>query len=290
MLVVLVVAWGLLNFYHPRGNGPIILMYHHVYPKGTYTEAEEAENGSLLPIENFEEQMKWLAENNYHTMLMSEVEPYLLERRPLPPQTVIITFDDGYESNYVYAFPVLEKYHVRANIAVVVRDSERRNEYLDDSPYDPKSLRHMTFWQLKQMSDSGLVEVGSHSYDGHVKVNTDKKGGTEPFFMSKKYNTVTKERETQEQYEARILTDLQKSKAVLEDKMGKKVNYFAYPYGRCDTTVINAVEKAGFTIATTTNPGSINERSNKMALPRYAVTSQMTLDEFEELVAYDPAE
>ena len=230
--------------------------------------------------------MKWLQEQGFHTMKISELTPYLKENRPIPEKTVLITFDDGYESNYVYAYPILRKYGLQANLAVVVKSTEDREAATDSSAYNPQSLRHLTYAQLKEMSESGVFEIGSHSFDGHGNINVNETE-IKPFFVNKKYNTLTREEETDAAYQARIYHDLMTSKTLLEEHIGQPIQYFAYPYGRHNEDVVAALQKAGFQFAVTTTHGSIQTDTDPFLLPRYNVDESMTLEEFAKLVNYE---
>lgn len=267
-------------------QGPVILMYHHLAPAGTYQGTADEDNGAILDVEHFAEQMAWLRENGYQTLFVSELADYLLNDQELPEKAVIITFDDGYESNYVYALPILEEYQIKANFAIVVRDTERREEQPDETPYTDTSLRHMTFEQLREMVASGLVEVGSHTYHSHGDVNVDDAGNTKPALVNYHYNTVTKHLETAEEYQERVMTDLLKSREVLKAQLGKEPAYFAYPYGRYTNELIEIVEGAGFTVALSVKEDRIRSARQILHLPRYAVHNDLSLEDFADLVSY----
>ncbi len=167
LLLAACFLWALAIY---KDQGPTILMYHHLAPAGTYTGTAEETNGAILDVEHFEEQMAWLHQEGYQTLFMSEAIEYFQNEKQFPPKSVVITFDDGYESNYVYAFPIIQKYGIKINLSPVVMDSVRREIHPDDSPYQPRSLRHLTLAQIKEMVDSGLVEIGSHTYDSHGEI------------------------------------------------------------------------------------------------------------------------
>ena len=78
-----------------------VLLYHHVVPK-------DADTSSIISLSDFESQMEYLYKHGYYTASLKELEEFLYDEKELPEKTVIITFDDGYESNYIYAYPVLK--------------------------------------------------------------------------------------------------------------------------------------------------------------------------------------
>lgn len=103
---------------------------------------------SILPSE-FEEQIKYLYENGYHTITPDDLINHLKYGSPLPSRPILITFDDGYLDNYLNAYPVLKKYNFTATIFIVT----------DLVGKDP---RFMTWEQVREMQDSGFV-FGSHT-------------------------------------------------------------------------------------------------------------------------------
>ena len=65
-------------------QGPVILMYHHLAPAGTYVGTADEDNGAILDVERFAEQMAWLRENGYQTLFVSELVHYLTHDKELP--------------------------------------------------------------------------------------------------------------------------------------------------------------------------------------------------------------
>jgi len=284
ILIVLVASFFI--FYQIKMNGPVILMYHHLAPAGTYQDSLDVNNHAILNVENFEEQMAWLSANGYHGMFVSELQEYLTSGTHIPKKTVLLTFDDGYESGYVYALPILKKYQMKANFSVVVRDSQRRQDKRDDTAYRPDSLRHMTFDEMREMVASGLVEIGSHSFNSHGNVNVDDTGKTAPALINLHYNTKTSHLETKAEYTSRVTEDLKMSQTVLCRELGSEPGYFAYPYGAFTEDLVKIVKNAGFQAALTVKNGRVTMARQLFTLPRYNVANDMTLEEYAKLVKW----
>ncbi len=256
-----------------------VLMYHHLAPAGTYDGTKDAENGAILSVENFEEQMKYLQENGYHTIFFSELLSYLNEGKGFPPKTVVVTFDDGYESNYVYAYPILQKYGLKGTIHVVVSSSEGLEDRTAENPYQPNRLSHLTMKQIKEMSDSGVIEIGSHTYAGHGTVKKNAKGEQDGFLITRIYEDGNLESEAD--YLKRITDDLQKSKAILEQVTGKEIVVFAYPYGKASDKVKRVLEEVGFMGAVTVKAELVEiGKTQRFAIPRINVGPNDTLEDF----------
>lgn len=129
-------------------TGPLpILMYHDV------TDAPTSDNPMVVTTEKLEGDLCWLKENGYHTILPRE----LTAGEPLPEKPVMITFDDGYVSNYRLLFPLLQKYQMKAAICLIVSLTDK----------DPEGHGHLTWDMCREMQASGLVEIASHTYALH---------------------------------------------------------------------------------------------------------------------------
>lgn len=290
-IFVLVIAAVLLVFIPASycyyvNSGPVILMYHHLAPSGTYSGTDNVNNKAILKVEHFEAQMKWLWENDYTTLFMSEFTKLLSEGGSFPKKCVVITFDDGYESSYQYAQPILKKYGLKANLSVIVRPTERRDEYPDHTPYQPDTLRHVTFDQLREMVSSGNWEIGSHTYDSHSNINIDDYGKVGPALVNYRYHTVDDYQETHQEYLLRITTDLLRSRNVLKAELGVAPAYFAYPGGYYNKSVIEVAKQVGFTSAVTVNNGGVHDVNQLYTLPRHNVDNDMTVERLAKLLQY----
>lgn len=181
-----------------------ILMYHHL------CESEKDVNSQTVTAEKFESDLKWLSENGYRTILPREMVENKSKHGYIPNgKEVILTFDDGYKSNYELAFPLLKKYNAKAEISVITF-------MIDDS-----DLIHPYFcnWDmLKEMTESGLVEIGSHSDNMH---NPDNNGE----MYSSEANGL--KRYTKEE----ALADAKASFEKIKNGTGRAPATFAYPYG-----------------------------------------------------------
>src|SRR5699024_1862299 len=102
-----------------------VLLYHHLASKEDIENFGWEKNGSIIPIENFREQMDYLYENNFYTATLEELELFIDGKIDLPEKTVVITFDDGYLSNVEYAYPIMKKYGFKGSIFMVGETATR---------------------------------------------------------------------------------------------------------------------------------------------------------------------
>ena len=231
-----------------------VLMDHHVVANG------ERCNEMTVTVGRLERDLQWLADNGYHTVLPRE----LAAGQPLPEKPVLITFDDGYRSNYDLAFPLLKRYQAKAAIAVMV--------YMQD--YWSGSF--LSWDMCREMSASGLVEIGSHGYITH---NLDTRMGN---FVAGQANGVQRKKgESDMDFRLRVLEDLRCSYERIAVELGTPPTYFAYPFGKTDPDA-DAFIASLFPVTTVTGPGkrSANLAKGLHQLPRYTVTMQRAPADF----------
>lgn len=145
------------NWWRPRARGIASLMYHKIgdYPPGSRLQK------LWVTAEDFRSQLAYLRDRGWTSMLFSELADAEAGKIPMPDKPVLITFDDGYANNYELAFPLLREFKAKANIFLVYETMERHNAWHD--PAAEPWLRMLTWAQIHEMRDCGLVEFGSHT-------------------------------------------------------------------------------------------------------------------------------
>ena len=129
-------------------TGLPVLMYHFFYDKSK----ETGKDGNWIEISNFEEQMKYLAENDFYFPTWEQVENYIDGKQELPEKSVVITVDDGDPSFFELAVPIIQKYKIPTTSFVI------------------------TYWYGNRANDKqDYVSYQSHSYDMH-KAGSNGKG------------------------------------------------------------------------------------------------------------------
>lgn len=189
-----------------------VLLYHHIQPDAQ----AQALGQKAISVDSavFDQQMDYLATHGYQTIAAETLADALLNHTPLPQKSIVLTFDDGYSDIYTYAYPVFQKYHLTANLMIPTG-------LLGGSDY-------MSWGQLLEMTNSGLVQVSDHTWS-HYAINN---------------GPLTK-----------IKYEIETAKQQLESNLGQKVNTFAYPYGVFDNRAISVLRQDGFTAAFSTLPG-----------------------------------
>ena len=212
-----------------------VLMYHHL--------SDDEQNSATITPALFREHMQALSEAGYQTVSLAELRAYVYEGAALPDKPVLLTFDDGYASNYELAFPVLKEFGMKAAI-FVIGSSVGKDTYKDTGePIHP----HFSAAQVKEMTDSGLIEIQSHTYDMHQSATLEPgtaRESVEPL-----------EGETEADFIAAMRDDFGKNRSLIENMTGAAPFALAYPKGvYSELTQAVAVDE-GISITLTSDPG-----------------------------------
>lgn len=148
----------------PSGKSVPILMYHSIsYGK---------DNPVRLPLKKFEEELKYLKDNGYYTITLTDLYRYFMRSTPIPKKSVVLTFDDGYVDNYTAMLPALKKYNFKATIFVITSNIDKNANYL-------------TSKQLIEMEKYG-VDIESHTVNHENLKDMPKEKQLETLIKSKK--------------------------------------------------------------------------------------------------------
>ena len=213
-----------------------ILMYHHL--------SEDVTNSEMVSPEQFEAQIRALSEAGYTGVSFDELQAYVLRGEPLPEKPVVITFDDGYRSNYTLAYPILQKYGMKATI-FAIGVSFGTDHYKDT---DYAITPHFGAAEAAEMTASGLISIQSHTYDMHQwpPYETD---------SAVRENILQLPGESEESYVQALTEDFTRSRALLEGATGQPVDVLAYPAGQYSTLAQVTLQSLGVHVTLSTNPG-----------------------------------
>lgn len=213
-----------------------ILMYHHL--------SEDVTNSEMVSPAQFEAHIRALSEAGYTGVSFDELQAYVLRGEPLPEKPVVITFDDGYESNYTLAYPILQKYGMKATI-FAIGVSFGKDHYKDT---DYAITPHFGAAEAAEMTASGLVSIQSHTYDMHQWPPYE--SGSDV-----RENILQLPGESEEDYVQALTEDFARSRALLEDAAGQPVDVLAYPAGQYSTLAQVTLQSLGVHVTLSTNPG-----------------------------------
>ena len=207
-----------------------IFMYHSLY-------FPDHDKWKLNPVE-FEADLKYLSENGYTSIFISELVDFV-ERgeEAFPIKPVILTFDDGYYNNLTQALPLLEKYDMKMTLSVIGKPSEEFSNVQDVS----EKYGHLSWDELEFMVGTGRVELANHTWDMH---NHDSRVGC-----------CIKKGESMGDYRKTLKSDVGKLQEKLEKINNGPVLCFTYPFGsKCPECLI-ILKEMGFKATLTCNEG-----------------------------------
>lgn len=226
-----------------------VLMYHHVCPQpGLVTVSPET----------FEEHMAYLARRKYRALAADEFLEFLQGTRVLTGRNVLITFDDGYLDNYVYAYPILQRYGLKATIFTItgLMGEGAARAHLGAGKVLPATPDHrackaavaegraddvMLRWsEIEAMESSGAIEIHSHthSHQRWDQMHADR---------NRRFETVEK--------------DLSASRAALKLRLGKESRHLCWPWGYFEPEYQSIAASIGFAAQYATARG-VNVASN----------------------------
>ena len=208
-----------------------IFMYHFILDD--YGNNPDVEN--FLKPETLEEQIKYIVDNGYQTIFINELDKLYKYEKP-----VALTFDDCFVYFYNNAFPIIKKYKVKVTVNLIYN-------YMNGENY-------LTDVQVKEMIDSGLVSVESHT------------------LSHRELTTISSEEERKEILE---------SKENFEKDFGIELSTICYPVGDYDQTTINvAKEKYKFGLAMTGGVYYSDIHTDPYKIPRIYANRSMPLSQF----------
>lgn len=244
--------YWLKNRLFPTRTVPV-LNYHRVNPRA---------RGSVTPA-SFEQQIRWLKKQDYHFISLREYFSGKDQGHFWKQKKVVITFDDGYEDNYLYAFPILKHYGAKCTIFVSTYYVEHRCvlPWYHSEPRAYEDFRMLSWKQIEDMSDYG-IEFGSHTvtHADLTRLNDSELG-----------------------------RELIESRQTIEDHTGH-VAFLCYPFGRYNQRVITMASEVGYQGACSCIHGRNSKDTPVFELRRvYVSTTLQTPFEFHKKMmgAYD---
>lgn len=229
--------------------------------------------------QQFELHLDWLQQNGYHFITVDQLIKASEGRYQLPSKPVLLTVDDGYQSFYQYAYPILKARKIPVVLSVVGSWLEPKANSMVQFGDDQLARNKLLSWaELKTMQDSGLVEIGSHSYNLHRGVIGNPQGNSEPAAITREYDAKTKTYESDKAYAARIYKDLKKNNSVLKAHGLRSPRVMVWPYGRYNMQTINIAKKLGMPIAISLDDGPDHIKKSLGQMNRILIEGNMTTD------------
>ncbi len=205
-----------------------VVMYHQL------TKNPKKSGKYVLTLEQFEKDLIFLKTKGYQSVTIKQLLDFSQGKGDVPEKAILITFDDGQETLYEYALPLLEKYGFTAVGFVVGALADYYTE-IDDHNLN---YSYLNWKQIKELSDGNVIEIESHSFDLHK--NTGNRSGIKK-----------KKDESVEQYREFLCSDVAKMKTAMEKNTGKAPVAFAFPFGSYSRESTEILKECGFKMTLT---------------------------------------
>lgn len=206
-----------------------ILTYHSIDDSGSIIS---------IPPQVFRQQMQTIKDLGFKTLSLNQFSHLLRTRNRIEPNTVVLTFDDGFANFYTKAFPTLHELGLSATVFLVTDHCGGYNDWAGNPPRLPRS-KVLSWEQIRELSDAG-IEFGSHTL-------------SHPDLCSLPLETAR--------------TEIVQSKKVIENSTGRSVESFAYPFGHINSAVRQLAREV-YGSACSTVMGKVTSKSDLHALER----------------------
>ncbi len=197
-------------------NAQVVVFGYHRFEKTVRRPDTE------MTPEMFEAQMKELKDKNIPVIGMQDFLAWKRGEKNIPPRAAVITFDDGWKSQYEVGWPIMKKYGYPFTLFIYT-------EGVKGMKYGGGAA--MSWEMLAELRDAG-VDIQAHS-----ATHQD---------LRKPYDKVQKKKLNPEEYEAWLQAEIAGSKQLLEQKLAIRVNCFAVPFGYINDQVRETIMKDGY--------------------------------------------
>lgn len=199
-----------------------IIMYHSIL------KDEARANDYVLSPVTLAGDLDYLKQHGYETITTEQLVDYVDGQGGMPEKPIMITFDDGFYNNYLYAYPLLKERGMCAVISPIGDQTEMYTENGQENAY----WSYLSMEHLVEMQESGVFEIGNHSYQMHD--NHNRKG------------CLRKRGEEEGAYEALLEADTHRAQTLLAEGGLTPPLCYTYPFGACSEESERVMKKLGF--------------------------------------------
>ena len=197
-----------------------VLMYHSIL-KDSARQGQYVISPSVLSAD-----LDALQQRGYQTVTVNDLLAYVYDGVPLPEKPVMITFDDGYYNNYVYAYPLLEQRGMRAVVSVIGSQTAQYTENGVENAY----WSHLRLDRLTEMQD--VFEVQNHSWNLHE--------------YGERRGCLRRRGEDAESYASLLREDTEQTQLLLTEAGLPTPTCYTYPFGACSEESERILKEMGF--------------------------------------------
>ena len=250
------------------------LVYHDIVP-------DPVTDDYAVSVTAFHKQLDTLHRLGYQPISLKTLDDVVRGRASLPKKPVLITFDDGLASFKRYALPELEKRQYPAVLSI-------ESGWLDGLNV-PESYRgRLLTWQdVRQVLQSHLVEIASHTHNLHHGIQSNSQVNLAPASITRRYDPKTKTYEGETAFRIRIRQDIKQFTQRLKVETHTKANAMTWPYGHYDSVLVEEAQAQGLYWQLTL--GLLPARTEEFpVVSRLLVYRARNLADFERLLLQPP--
>jgi len=229
-------------------------MYHFL------AKDDKNPNPWQIRVEQFESDIIMLKNEGFEAVFMQDLINFVYRNIPLPEKPIVISFDDGASDFYSFAFPLLKEHNTKAVMAIIGSTTDKFSEDTEQNKYFKSN---MNWEQIRELKNSGLIEIQSHSYDLHKGSGAAKKKG-----------------ESIEAYRERFIKDADKFNERVLAELDILPTTFVFPFGsqsKESNDVLKSAEfLASFTCREIVSIVRVNDPNSLFDLGRVLRSRKMT--------------
>jgi biofilm PGA synthesis lipoprotein PgaB len=259
-------------------NSFVTLAYHDVQ------DVDADQRYLTVRTANLVAQFAWLRENDYHPVSVDQILAAKAGGSPLPQRAVLLSFDDGFSSFYHRVFPLLKAVGWPALLAPVGSWIDTpANKLVNFGGLMTPRERFLTWDEIREMSASGLVEVGAHTDALHYGALANPEGNAEPAAANYLYDAKTGTYENDAEFRGRVERDIDAITRKVLAATGRVPRVWVWPYGAASGTALQILRKHGYKVALTLD-GGLGSTSRLMNEPRILISGDPEISAFANAV------
>ncbi len=209
----------------------VVLQYHHI-------DDQTPPSTSTSP-HLFREHLQYLKDNRFTVVSLPKLVSLIQQKKDVNTQLVAITFDDGYQSTYEIAYPMLKEYEFPFTI------------FVNTAPIEEARASHVTWKQLSEMKKHGAT-IANHTHNHTHLIRHDQSSA---------------------QWRNTVIREIKQAQDIINKHLKQDVKLFAYPYGEFDEETIQLMSELGY-ISFGQHSGAIGLTSNLQYLPRFPASNR----------------
>ena len=197
-----------------------VIMYHSLL------KDEKLQNDYTVSPTLFENDLKYLTENGYTTVVVKDLTDYVYGKKSLPEKCIMLTFDDGYYNNYVYAYPLLRQRGMRAVVSIIGSQTALFTENGEENAY----WSHLRAERLRETED--VFEIQNHSWNLHE--------------YGERRGCLRRSGEDEAHYAKLLHEDTEQTQQLIEEIGLPAPECYTYPFGACSEESERILREMGF--------------------------------------------